>query len=70
MVDLDVAYGATEFPDVRKEPGEDLLVRMVDPDRLGVSDSRRFLPMQRCLAEPCDEWFSALAFDACFDTGA
>ncbi|GAB2713089.1 hypothetical protein [Nocardia thraciensis] len=70
VVDFDAAHYAAEFAGVRQEPSEDLLVRVVDPDRRRIGDSRRFLPVQRNVTEPCDQWFPAVAFDACFEAGA
>ena len=61
---------SAELAGVREEPGDELLVRIVDPDRLTVDDPRRFLPMEWYAAEPCDQWLPAVAFDPRFKAGA
>ena len=52
-----------------RSPCEQLLVRVVDPDRLRVKDRRRCPPVEWYLAEPCDQWLSAVAFDSCLEAG-
>ena len=52
VVRLNVARALTDLAGVREEPGDELVVRMVHPDRLTVDDRRRSLPLQWNAAEP------------------
>ena len=70
VVDLHVVRLLAYLARIREESGDELLLRIVDPDRLTVSDRRRFLPLERYTAEPCDQWLPAVAFDPCFKAGA
>src|SRR6266508_3381476 len=70
VVDLDLARLLADLADAREEPVDQLLVRIVDPDRLAVDDRRRSLPVERYAAEPCDQWLSAVAFDTRLEAGA
>lgn len=64
VVDFHLAGLLADLADIREEPCDEFLVRIVDPDRLTVGDRRRFLPVERCLTEPCDQWLPAVALDA------
>src|SRR3954466_13316770 len=45
VVDLHVVRLLAYLARIREESGDELLLRIVDPDRLTVSDRRRFLPL-------------------------
>src|SRR3954451_24513403 len=47
VVDLHVVRLLAYLARIREESGDELLLRIVDPDRLTVSDRRRFLPLER-----------------------
>ena len=70
VVDLHLAGLLADLADVREESCDEFLVRVVDPGRLTVGDRRRFLPVEWCFTEPCDQWLPALAFEACLEAGA
>jgi len=70
VVNFHVVLLLTDLASILEEPSHDFLVRIVDPNRLAVDDRRRFLPMEWCFPEPCDQWLPAVAFDACFEAGA
>ena len=52
VVDLHLAGLLADLAGIREEPGDELLVRIVNPDRLAVGDRRRFLPPEWYAAEP------------------
>jgi hypothetical protein len=59
VVDLHVVRLLADLAGIRKESGDELFMRVVDPDWLTVGDRRRFLPSEWYAAEPCDQWLSA-----------
>src|SRR5918997_3556226 len=64
----------------REQPKWQLFAGVADPFRDAVVEDRFLLPLQWYPAEPCDQWFPAVAFDdnvearaqavRCFDLGS
>ena len=57
VVNLHLTRLSADLANVREESCDDLLVRIVNPDRLAVDDRRRFLPVEWYFTEPCQQRF-------------
>jgi hypothetical protein len=69
VVHLHLARLLADLAGGREKPCDELLVRIVHPDRLAVGDRRRSSPSERYATEPCDQWLPAVAFDARLEAG-
>src|ERR1700741_2366793 len=63
VMHLDAVRSPAELASSLGEPSDQLLVRVEGPGAQAVGEDRRLLPFERDAAEPCDQWFPALALD-------
>ncbi len=63
VVHLDITGGPADLARVRQKPGDQLLLRVVHPDRPTISDLRRSLLLERDSTEPRHQWLPVRPLD-------